>query len=143
MAFVQTRMALVKLLQIKTNKIITDKLRPRDYKRKIFQVLVTTPTEFETWPLPTHISFYSMIISWGFYLSTTMAANFQSLMSSASSSAFFILPVMNCTSLRMLWSSRWVLDSGSALLWSSTVAGLMKLLRNSALEIYFIELNNN
>lgn len=55
MAFVQTRMALVKLLQIKTNKIITDKLRPRDYKRKIFQALITTPTESEVRLLPRHI----------------------------------------------------------------------------------------
>lgn len=38
--------------------------------------------------------------------STTMAANFQSLMTSASSSAFRIRAVMNCSSLRMSCRSR-------------------------------------
>lgn len=47
-------------------------------------------------------------------LSTTMAANFQSLMTSASSSAFFIRLVMNCSSRKMFCSSRCVPELGNA-----------------------------
>lgn len=47
-------------------------------------------------------------------LSTTIAANFQSLMTSASSSAFFIRLVINCSSRRMFWSSRCVPELGNA-----------------------------
>lgn len=39
------------------------------------------------------------------YLSTTIAANFQSLIISASSSAFLIRAVINCNSLSMWWRS--------------------------------------
>ena len=57
--------------------------------------------------------------------STTIAANFQSLITSASSSAFFIRFVMNWSSRRMLWRSRWVPELGIAA--SSMVVGcLMK-----------------
>lgn len=53
--------------------------------------------------------------------STTIAANFQSLMTSASSSAFRIRAVMNCSSLRMSCSSRCTPLGGSAV--SSMVVG--------------------
>lgn len=59
------------------------------------------------------------------YLSTTIAANFQSLMSSASSSAFFILAVMNCNSFNIKCKSLCV---HPPIEWcSSTVFGLLKL----------------
>lgn len=53
--------------------------------------------------------------------STTIAANFQSLITSASSSDFFILLVMNCSSRRMFWRSRCVPELGIAV--SSMVVG--------------------
>lgn len=55
-------------------------------------------------------------------LSTTMAANFQSLMTSASSSARFIRAVMNCSSLRMFCSSLCVPLLGKPLASSIVVA---------------------
>ena len=64
-------------------------------------------------------------------LSTTIAANFQSLMSSASSSAFLILPVMNWSSLSMACISLWATEH-DALPESSkiTAAPRPPLLRN-------------
>ena len=52
-----------------------------------------------------------------------MAANFQSLMISASTSDFFMRPVMNCSSLRIVCSSRCVPLSGIEAGVSSTVDG--------------------
>lgn len=57
--------------------------------------------------------------------STTIAANFQSLITSASSSAFFMRLVMNCNSRKMFCRSRCPADPGIAV--SSIVVGcLMK-----------------
>lgn len=53
--------------------------------------------------------------------STTIAANFQSLITSASSSAFFIRFVMNCNSRRIIRRSRCVPELGTAA--SSMVVG--------------------
>lgn len=53
--------------------------------------------------------------------STTIAANFQSLITSASSSAFFIRLVMNCSSRNMFCRSRCVPELGMAA--SSMVVG--------------------
>jgi hypothetical protein len=54
-----------------------------------------------------------------------MAANFQSLMTSSSSSAFFMRLVMNCNSLRIVWSSLCMPLRGNDAEVSSTVAGLV------------------
>lgn len=53
----------------------------------------------------------------------TIAANFQSLMTSESRSAFFMRFVMNWSSLRIVWSSLCVPLSGKDAEVSSTVAG--------------------
>lgn len=58
------------------------------------------------------------------YLSTTMAANFQSLMISSPSSAFFMRSVMNRNSLRIVCSSSCIPLRGNDADVSSTVAGL-------------------
>lgn len=57
-------------------------------------------------------------------LSITIAANFQSLMTSSFSSAFFIRLVMNCNSFRIVRSSSCMPVRGNEADVSSTVAGL-------------------
>lgn len=63
------------------------------------------------------------------YLSTTIAANFQSPINSASSSALRIRAVINCNSLRIRWRSLWL--QPMAVWCSSTVVGRPKLLQIS------------
>lgn len=61
------------------------------------------------------------------YLSTTIAANFQSLINSASSSALRMRAVINCNSLRIKCKSLWLQP---ITVWcSSTVVGRPKLLQ--------------
>lgn len=60
-------------------------------------------------------------LCWIFYRSTTIAANFQSLINSASSSALRMRAVMNCNSFRIKCKSLWLQP---IMLWcSSTVVG--------------------
>lgn len=60
--------------------------------------------------------------------STTIAANFQSLIKSASSSRFFMRPVMNCSSFRIKCRS---LCEHPLIECSSTVVGRLNLFRGS------------
>lgn len=72
-----------------------------------------------------HHKSWIIVCAFAIYLSMTIAANFQSLIKSASSSDRFIRFVINCNSLNIKCRSLWL----HAVLCSSTVVGRPKLLQ--------------